>query len=166
MCADTSKESVVKAKPNSLLDKVVNQLSNSQAGTSASQSAASAISKYANLFTMSAASAAASAASAAKNVANNSGSAGAGITSPTATGSRQLQGSGSGAQGLKSPEVGKVELQRSGTQKGDAAGRKGEPEDKPLPADGVLSAQLAERMLKWHAEAVGRIVELSPPGDV
>ena len=40
----------------------------------------------------------------------------------------------------------------------------------PLPAsaegDGVLRLEVAEHMLKWHAEAVGRMVELSPPSDV
>ena len=32
--------------------------------------------------------------------------------------------------------------------------------------DGVLSIDLAETMLKWHAEAVGRCVELTPPNDL
>lgn len=32
--------------------------------------------------------------------------------------------------------------------------------------DGILSIDVAERMLKWHAEAIGRCVELSPPTDV
>ncbi|KAG2013827.1 exocyst complex component protein [Coprinopsis cinerea AmutBmut pab1-1] len=32
--------------------------------------------------------------------------------------------------------------------------------------DGVLSVDVAERMLKWHAEAIGRCVELSPASDV
>ncbi len=31
---------------------------------------------------------------------------------------------------------------------------------------GALSVSVAERMLKWHAEAIGRCVELSPPNDV
>ena len=33
-------------------------------------------------------------------------------------------------------------------------------------ADGRLKLETAERMLKWHAESVGRMVELSPPADV
>jgi len=33
-------------------------------------------------------------------------------------------------------------------------------------ADGHLSTGVAERMLKWHAEAIGRCVELSPANDV
>jgi hypothetical protein len=33
-------------------------------------------------------------------------------------------------------------------------------------ADGALETGLAERMLKLHAEAIGRVVELSLPGDV
>jgi hypothetical protein len=32
--------------------------------------------------------------------------------------------------------------------------------------DGQLSVDTAERMLKWHAEAIGRCVELSPSNDV
>lgn len=32
--------------------------------------------------------------------------------------------------------------------------------------EGVLSVHVAEKMLKWHAEAVGRCLELCPPGDV
>ncbi|KAG6821543.1 hypothetical protein H0H93_000052 [Arthromyces matolae] len=31
--------------------------------------------------------------------------------------------------------------------------------------DGLLSVDIAERMLKWHAEAIGRCVELSPSND-
>lgn len=34
------------------------------------------------------------------------------------------------------------------------------------PTDGILSLTTSERMLKWHAEAVGRMVDLSAPGDV
>lgn len=32
--------------------------------------------------------------------------------------------------------------------------------------DGMLSVDVAEKMLKWHAEAIGRCVELSPSNDV
>ncbi|KAI0952330.1 hypothetical protein AcV7_008177 [Taiwanofungus camphoratus] len=32
--------------------------------------------------------------------------------------------------------------------------------------DGQVSVEVAERMLKWHAEAIGRCVELSPANDV
>ena len=32
--------------------------------------------------------------------------------------------------------------------------------------DGIISIEVAERMLKWHAEAIGRCVELSPSNDV
>lgn len=32
--------------------------------------------------------------------------------------------------------------------------------------DGILSVDTAEKMLKWHAEAVGRCVELSAQNDV
>jgi len=32
--------------------------------------------------------------------------------------------------------------------------------------DGMLNIDIAEKMLKWHAEAVGRCVELSPTNDM
>lgn len=32
--------------------------------------------------------------------------------------------------------------------------------------EGLLSVDVAERMLRWHAEAIGRCVELTPTGDV
>lgn len=32
--------------------------------------------------------------------------------------------------------------------------------------DGLLNVGVAERMLKWHAEAIGRCVELTPSSDV
>ena len=32
-------------------------------------------------------------------------------------------------------------------------------------ADGHISLDIAERMLTWHAEAVGRMIELSNPND-
>jgi exocyst complex component 5 len=32
--------------------------------------------------------------------------------------------------------------------------------------DGMLNIDVAEKMLKWHAEAVGRCVELSPTNDL
>ncbi|THH14390.1 hypothetical protein EW146_g5934 [Bondarzewia mesenterica] len=41
------------------------------------------------------------------------------------------------------------------------------PADEPLrEEDGLLSVDVAETMLKWHAEAIGRCVELSPSNDV
>lgn len=39
-------------------------------------------------------------------------------------------------------------------------------EDPVREEDGVLSIDTAEKILKWHAEAIGRCVELSPPSDV
>ena len=41
------------------------------------------------------------------------------------------------------------------------------PGEEPLrDEDGALSVDLAETMLKWHAECVGRLVELSSSNDV
>ena len=39
-------------------------------------------------------------------------------------------------------------------------------EDPIREEDGVLSVLVAEQMLKWHAEAIGRSVELSHANDV
>ncbi len=39
-------------------------------------------------------------------------------------------------------------------------------EDSVREEDGFLSVETAEKILKWHAEATGRCVELSPSGDV
>ncbi|KAH9894425.1 exocyst complex protein [Cubamyces lactineus] len=39
-------------------------------------------------------------------------------------------------------------------------------EDPVREEDGLLSVEVAEKMLKWHAEAIGRCVELSPSSDV
>ncbi|KAI0824698.1 exocyst complex protein [Trametes gibbosa] len=39
-------------------------------------------------------------------------------------------------------------------------------EDPVREEDGVLSVEVAEKMLKWHAETIGRCVELSPSSDV
>ena len=49
----------------------------------------------------------------------------------------------------------------------DASGSKLDEEVKsPTEEDGKLSVDLAETILKWHAEAVGRCVELSVSGDM
>ncbi|KAJ2916426.1 hypothetical protein MD484_g4006, partial [Candolleomyces efflorescens] len=41
------------------------------------------------------------------------------------------------------------------------------PTEEPVrEEDGVLSIDVAERVMKWHAEAIGRCVELSPANDV
>lgn len=55
-------------------------------------------------------------------------------------------------------------MQRSDSVRGDMV-NKG-LEDKVWAVDGVLTLEMAERMLKWHAEAVGRVVELSSQNDV
>jgi hypothetical protein len=40
------------------------------------------------------------------------------------------------------------------------------PGEEPLrDEDGALSIEVAETMLKWHAEAIGRMVELSSSND-
>ncbi|KZT72555.1 exocyst complex component Sec10 [Daedalea quercina L-15889] len=48
----------------------------------------------------------------------------------------------------------------------DRAQPKAEQEEPLREEDGQLSVQVAERMLKWHAEVIGRCVELSPSSDV
>ncbi len=36
----------------------------------------------------------------------------------------------------------------------------------PTEEDGRLTVEMAEKMLKWHAESIGRCVELSASGDL
>ncbi|TFK28887.1 exocyst complex component protein [Coprinopsis marcescibilis] len=55
-------------------------------------------------------------------------------------------------------------LTRFGLMNASSANQQGEEPAKE--EDGILSVEVTERMLKWHAEAVGRCVELSPPNDV
>jgi hypothetical protein len=40
------------------------------------------------------------------------------------------------------------------------------PDEQVNEEDGLLGVDVAETMLKWHAEAIGRCAELSPPNDV
>jgi hypothetical protein len=40
------------------------------------------------------------------------------------------------------------------------------PDEQVSEEDGLLAVSVAETMLKWHAEAIGRCAELSPPNDV
>lgn len=39
-------------------------------------------------------------------------------------------------------------------------------EYQPVEEDGRLTIDMAEKMLKWHAESIGRCVELSASGDL
>ncbi len=142
----------MKAKPNSVLDKLVNQLSSSSsAATSSStaQAAAAAIAKYANMFT--------SSPSTAPNKPNISPS----MTTKPALPAHISLPNGT-RSGVMTP-VNRQGLQRADSVKGEFV-NKG-LEEKVWAADGVLTVEMAERMLKWHAEAVGRVLELSA-GDV
>jgi hypothetical protein len=53
-----------------------------------------------------------------------------------------------------------------GLTRSNTVTRTGTPVEEVNPADGIVSAEMAERMLRWHAEAVGRVVELSAPSEV
>ncbi|OCF42358.1 exocyst complex component protein [Kwoniella heveanensis CBS 569] len=157
-------ETVLKAKPNSLLDKVVNQLAtSSSAATSSStaQTAAAAISKYANLFTSSSShNKASSPIVASKPFGPHA--AHLAVNANTGGGARTT---GADTGGTITPSGGaRPGVQRQNTLQGDLV-NKG-LEDKVWATDGVLTVDMAERMLKWHAEAIGRAVELSPPSDV
>lgn len=134
-------ETVLKAKPNSLLDRVVGQVPTVQA--------TAAISKYANLFTNTITSSATSAFSSDKTKAL--------VPDKPARSVSRL--SVQGLQGLATPRpsLSRHESLRSGTES---------PVERVDPANGVLAVPMAERMLRWHAEAIGRVVELSPSADV
>lgn len=135
-------ETVLKAKPNSLLDRVVNSMSTS-AGSPAStaHAAAAAISKYGNLFAQSVTTSVTPSKPASPVPAKTS----TGIMSPQPGTPRRA--------GTLSPAPGSA---RSGTPVLDATNA----------ADGEVTVEMAEAMLRWHAEAVGRVVELSLPGEV
>ncbi|KIY31040.1 exocyst complex component protein [Cryptococcus gattii E566] len=150
-------ETVLQAKPNSLLNKVVHQLATSGSSSTTSstaQTAAAAISKYANLFT-------------------SSSNLKTGTATPTLPPSfqkpgltGQLRGANGGdttarGTGSSTPVIRSAAGQEL---KGDLV-NKG-LEDKVWSTDGTLAPAMAERMMKWHAEAVGRAVELSNSGDV
>ena len=49
---------------------------------------------------------------------------------------------------------------------GSSAGAQDKAEEPVREEDGQVSVDVAERMLKWHAEAIGRCVELSASNDV
>ncbi|CAK9784924.1 exocyst complex component Sec10 [Cutaneotrichosporon oleaginosum] len=133
-------ETVLKAKPNSLLDRVVGQVPTVQA--------TAAISKYANFFTNTITSSATSAFSSDKTK-------GQAPEKPARSASRL---SVQGLQGLTPrPALSRHDSLRSGAES---------PVERVDPADGILAIPMAERMLRWHAEAIGRVVELSPSTDV
>lgn len=54
----------------------------------------------------------------------------------------------------------------SNITKDKLTGENSQPEQLYEEGDGELDIVVAEKMLKWHAEAVGRMVELSAPSDV
>lgn len=147
----------MQAKPNSLVNKVVHQLaSSSSAATTSStaQTAAAAISKYANLFT-------------------SSTNPKTGTATPTLPPSFQKPGLAGQMRGVNGADTSAWGTGSSTPVIRSIAGQelKGDLvnkglEDKVWSTDGILAPAMAERMLKWHAEAVGRAVELSNNGDV
>lgn len=130
-------EMVLKAKPNSLLDRVVGQVPTVQA--------TAAISKYANLFTNTITSSATSAFSSDKAKMPEK---------PTRSLSRMS------VQGLTP----RTSLSRHDSQR--ANGSAETPTERLDPVDGLIGVPMAERMLRWHAEAIGRVVELSPSAEM
>lgn len=134
-------ETVLKAKPNSLMNRVVNQLSTSGGGTTnataqVASSAAQAIGKYANLF-----------ASSAQNAISGSKTPTSNAPTPPPRSTSRLS--------MQLPGLPTRQNSYDNTT-----------EKMPSPEDGVLDIELAERMMRWHAEAIGRVVELSPPAEV
>lgn len=132
-------EMVLKAKPNSLLDRVVGQVPTVQA--------TAAISKYANLFTNTITSSATSAFSSDKG--------------PKAPEKPVRSISRLSVQGLTP----RPSLSRHDSLRASGNGAES-PTERLDPVDGQLAVPMAERMLRWHAEAIGRVVELSPSAEV
>lgn len=136
-------EKVFKAKPNTLLDRVVN--SSAPAATVSAMTAG--ISKYTNLFASSATSAFSS---------------GTGSSAKPPVPSRSTSRAGN-------PLMSRPGTPRAPLSRADSYNRVGDdtPEEERLyPADGVVTVDMAERMFRWHAEAIGRVVELSPTTEV
>jgi hypothetical protein len=81
--------------------------------------------------------------------------------SPSMTSSPQLGGETSNVSGLKAL------MKLSGMGSRDSANSDRQTSVISLdPQDGTLKLEVAERLLKWHAEALGRMVDLSPTADV
>ncbi|EIN11132.1 hypothetical protein PUNSTDRAFT_64692, partial [Punctularia strigosozonata HHB-11173 SS5] len=70
-----------------------------------------------------------------------------------------------GATGTSSAAAAAL-MRFGGINKGTPAPAEKPEEDPAREEDGILSIDVAEQMLKWHAEAIGRCVELSSPNDV
>lgn len=155
----------MKAKPNSLLDKVVFQLaSSSSAATSSStaQAAAAAISKYANVFTSSTSAPKIASPNVSQNPMSPMATSKSGLPSHLA----MMNGTSTpvNRSGAMTPVGNRPGLQRGDSMRGELV-NKG-LEEKVWATDGILTVEMAERMLKWHAEAIGRVVELSASSDV
>lgn len=135
----------MKAKPNSLLDRVVNSMSTSSTSPGAntnsptSHGLGAAMSKYANLF------------------ASSVSTAGSNLTSPL-----PLRSSARLSMQTPSPRTVPSPSDSFRNANDTTPGA----EDKANPLDGQVTVEMAEAMLRWHAEAVGRVVELSPSSDV
>ncbi|KAJ9123956.1 hypothetical protein QFC22_000747 [Naganishia vaughanmartiniae] len=135
---------IIKSKPNSLLDRVVNQLSSSSAITTTTpnhpliptvtgpaSTAAAWLHKYGG-------------------VANTFGGTGTGTHSIAASGRASPAPSGAATPRVEdSSQLDPIAMKPKGHER-----------------EAALETQMAETMLKLHAEAVGRVVELSLPGDV
>jgi hypothetical protein len=142
-------ETVLKAKPNSLLDRVVNSMSSTTGPTAASGSPSSTahamaagISKYANYFASSVSSVSTTAAS---------------LKSPIPTRSpARLSVQAPSPRPSLSPVDARTTTNSSTPVQQESVD----------PADGQVTVEMAEAMLRWHAEAIGRVVELSASGDV
>lgn len=129
-------EKVFKAKPNSLLDRMVHS-----SAPTAVNAVTAGISKYTNLFATSASSAFSS---------SNSNSTKPAIPSRSASRAGNLT--------PRTPLSRADSYQRNGDETPE--------EERVNPSDGLVTVDMAERMLRWHAEAIGRVVELSPSSDV
>lgn len=73
----------------------------------------------------------------------------------------------SGAASGTSAQAATAALTRFGLLNRDSDRATEKQNEEPVrEEDGVLSVDVAERIMKWHAEAIGRCVELSPANDV
>ncbi|WOO82794.1 Exocyst complex component sec10 [Vanrija pseudolonga] len=132
-------EAVAKVKPTNLLDRVVNTMPGT-AAPNAFHAGTAAMTRLGNMLSSSATSV----------LPGNS-------SRPVVPSRSMARLSLQGGSGNLTPTNGPS---RQGSLREDPA------DERRLESDGQVSIVMAERMLRWHAEAVGRVVELSGSADV
>ncbi|CAH7688197.1 exocyst complex component Sec10-like protein [Phakopsora pachyrhizi] len=88
--------------------------------------------------------------------------AGSVTTSSSLTGATEVKTTGGGLKSLLKPSS----SSNTNVVEGDAGGKDGAEEVEVEEGDGDLNLEVVEKLLTWHAESIGRMIELSAPSDV